>query len=460
MRFAICALSAALLSGCGYGSQNVNSYGFSNTGAAYGCNNTAQYGYAQQGGYVSNGCGAVGGYTQATNGYSAYGYAAGGAGLGLRGAQQGQAYNMGAQNMGVYGQSMGYPTTMGYSAGASAGASAYSSAASGMYGAGSMASSSASASASASAYGTVLNGSAPYGAAIGGQYAGGQYAANQYAGGQYASGHWEAGAGATQIVNGAPIYIPQPYPAYYYAGGGAGNACCELRGGSVALPFGLEVGIGTEFYIGGDIVGEKPAGPAKGGCGCEDDVPLNVSSTPTISYADAYKNAVNFDLAATYDITPSTLVLARLGYSKAEGNRIRTGTIDDGTLTEDLYAQWGDLEQFTVEGGVRKYMGGWNNSMSGFRPYFAATAGFAHNNTVNLSQYSATLMPEGANVQTYLHAGWTPTASAVLGAEMQIGPRTALGVEAGLRWRDDLYSIQPQSDRWSVPVKLRARVSF
>jgi len=157
-----------------------------------------------------------------------------------------------------------------------------------------------------------------------------------------------------------------------------------------------------------------------------------------------------------------------LGYSEAEGNRIRTGTIDDSLFvpapavvtSEDLFAQWSDLEQWTVEGGVRKYMGGWNNTMSGIRPYVQGTAGFTHNSAISLSQDSATLMPAGSNVQPYAEAGWTPTASGAIGAEMQVGPRTAIGVEAGVRWRDDLNTIAQSDDRWSVPVRLRGRVSF
>ncbi|MBL4869415.1 MAG: hypothetical protein JKX72_00515 [Robiginitomaculum sp.] len=198
----------------------------------------------------------------------------------------------------------------------------------------------------------------------------------------------------------------------------------------------------------------KPAGVATGGT-------LNVSATPAISYKDAYKKAVTYDAGMTYDISPSTTILGRLGYSKADGNRIKTGTIDDGTTTEDLYAQWGDLEQFTVEGGVRQYVGGWNNGLSGFRPYVGASAGFTHNNDVSLSQSSATLLPAGSNVQPYLDSGWSPTVAGVVGAEMQVGARTAIGVETGIRWRDDINSnVLAQEDRWSIPVKLRGRVSF
>lgn len=484
MRIAVCAFSAVLLSGCswfgGSSQSNSYSYGYGNGGGAYGCSGSAgayggqqaSYGYGQASGYTTaystGGCGGAangGGYGMGANGYGANGY-----GAGLRGAQGMGAQGMGAQGMGVNGQAMGAngygPTGVGGGygfgganaarfGGSTYGAGTYGT---GMYGAG------ANGATAGGGYGTVLGAAAPYGAAVGGavagtQYSGGQYANSQYAGGQYAGG-------TTTTIQGSPIYVPQPYPAYYgvgynagYAGGGYGYGYGfggGMRGASASLPFGFEASIGTEFSVGGDIVGAKSAGPASGG-GAN---PLNVSGTPAVSYADAYKKAVNYGLATSYDISPSTTVLASLGYSKAKGQNIQTGTIDDGTITEDLYAQWSDLEQYTVEGGLRQYMGGWNNGISGVRPYVGASAGFTHNNAVSLTQSSSTLMPVGSNTQNYLEAGWTPTASGVIGAEMQVGARTAIGVETGIRWRDDINSVQQQDDRWSVPLKLRGRVSF
>ena len=166
-------------------------------------------------------------------------------------------------------------------------------------------------------------------------------------------------------------------------------------------------------------------------------------------------------MAATYDLDSSTTLLGRVGYSKAEGERLLIGTIDDGgVVSEDLYARWGDLEQITVEGGIRKYFGGWNKQYTGLRPYVAGTAGFTRNNAVELAQQSDILAPADMNTQQYIDAGWTPTAAGAVGAEMQISRHAAIGVEAGLRWRDNLNTNTKTNSRWSVPLKLRGRVSF
>lgn len=421
MRLALCTLSAVLLSGCswlGIGGNSSNSYNQYGPGAGYGCTTGSygggQYAYGNQNGYVSQGgnagCAGAGGYNVANNGYgsNAGAYGAGGGAHGLRGAQSVNQYGMN-----------GY----GYSAGGGAGYSAES--------------------------GTMLGANTPYGSAVGGQYANGQWAAG-------------GAPGANQTVQGAPIFVQQPYPAYYgaSAGGGQygyGGAGCapQARGcGGAALPFGFEAGIGTNFSIDGDIFPGEVSKPFLGG-------PGSVSDLAPVSYKDAYKEAVHYDLAATYDVDPSTTLIARVGYSNSEGNRLLVGQVDDGAgLTEDLYAEFSDLEEVTLEGGIRKYMGGWNNRFSGVRPYVGATAGFTHNAGVDLTQSSATLVDPAIFVQEYIDAGWQPTASGVIGAEMQVGARTAIGVETGIRWSDDLDTNFETGDRISIPVRLRGRVSF
>lgn len=452
MRLALCTLSAVLLSGCswlGMGGNSSNSYG--QYGSSAGCVNGAygggqyaygnQYGYANQGGNA--GCAGAGGYGVAGNAYgagaggygmnSAGGYGAGPGAHGMHSAGPG-GYGMNEYGAGAYGAGAnglrGAQGAAGYGYGAGGGAG---------YGAGA---------------GTVLGAGAgtQFGSAVSGQYVNGQWVSN----GQYASG---GGSSTYQTVQGAPIYVPQPYPAYYGASSGGGynygyGYGGGLRGGGAALPFGIEAGVGTDFSIDGDVFPGELAKPFLGG-------PGTVSDLPAVSYKDAYGEAAHYDLAATYDIDPSTTVLARIGYSNAEGNRLLVGQVDDGAgLTEDLYAEFGDLEQVTLEGGVRKYMGSWNNRMAGIRPYVAATAGFTHNGSVDLVQSSATLVDPTLFTQEYIDAGWQPTASGVIGAEMQVGARTALGVETGIRWSDDLDTNFDTGDRISVPVRLRGRVSF
>jgi len=132
---------------------------------------------------------------------------------------------------------------------------------------------------SAGAYGgqysgvTTLGTGAPFGAAYGQSFAGGQFGGNQFVGGQN-----------VQTVQGEPIYVAQPYPAYYGVAGA--QSYSTLRGGfgAAALPFGLELGVGTNFDVGGDIFGAKEAGPAAGADGSPSSGRY-VSAQPAIRWA-------------------------------------------------------------------------------------------------------------------------------------------------------------------------------
>jgi len=256
-----------------------------------------------------------------------------------------------------------------------------------------------------------------------------------------------ANGGTVQTIQGAPIYVPQPYPAYYQAGfvGGGGGF---VQGG--ALPFGLELGFGRDFGLDGDIFpGElAKSDPVTG---------IHISDLPAIGYDDAWDNADSVDLTATYDVNYNTTLLARAGYSQADGNNLHVGYVEDAAgLREDLFAEFSDLEQYTIEGGFRHYLG----KPYGFRPYFGATGGFTRTEDVTLTQSSATHIDPAIFTQTYVDGGWSPTASGLVGAEWAVGSRSAIGVEAGIRWTDNLDSNFVSEDRLSVPVRLRGRLSF
>ena len=420
MRLATCALSAILLSGCswlgvGGGQGDVygyNSYGYSNAG--YGAYSQTAYG---------GGCGSV----QGTQYYT----------MQTPGCGSGKSYPLGGQGhmgqAGAYGQS-------------------------GAYGMRGMSGSSYAGSGSAGAAGggaTVLSSQAPYGSAVGGASTGGI-------------------AGATSVTNiqGAPIYVPQPYPAYYnagapalrgsmqgggyyggsgYYGGGYGAMCCGGGNyGGGAMPMGIEASVGTEFVIGGNVFPGVESKPFLGG-------PGHVSDIAPIGYADAFKEGVNYILAATYDLDPNTTLIGQVGVSKSKGQKLKIGTVDVGGVWEDLSAEFSDLNQVRVEGGLRRYMG---HNGYGLRPYVGASAGFVNTEDVTLTQSSATFVDPALFQQTYIRGGWTPTASGIVGAEWQVGPRSALGVETGIRWSDDLPTNIQSDDQWSVPLKIRGRVSF
>jgi len=466
MRLAVCALSAVLLSGCSW----LGMGGHGSSSGAYGANCAPSgTGFYNAGGA----CGAGGGYGVAGNGYGAgQGFGGAGAGYGQAGYGAGAGYGQAGYGAGAgFGQAgygagagfgqAGYGAGAGYGTGAGYGAGGYGAGAGlGGVGAG-LAANGVGAGYGVNGYNlqgfqgaygagggvTTLGANAGYGSAVYGQ---------NVVGTQYGNGQYVQGAGV-QTVQGAPYYVPQPYPAYY--------GVPQLRGVGAALPFAIGAAIGSEFDIGGDLFGGKEESPNGKDFASSTG---RVGALDAVGYDDAFKKGVNLGGNLEYDVSRNTTLIGGLGFSKREGQVLDNGTFEPGTYdsagnftssgaVETVTAEYSDLEEWKLEGGVRQYMG--YNPI--FRPYVGATGGFSYNNRVDVTQESSGgTLTAAANTQQFIDNGWRPTAAGVIGAEMAVGSRAALGVETGIRWRDNLDTNVKSEDRWSIPVSLRGRVAF
>ena len=292
---------------------------------------------------------------------------------------------------------------------------------------------------------TTLGQAAPFGAAA----FGGNVVGSQLTNGQFVNG------AAVQNVVGAPIFVPQPFAAPF--------GVPQLRGVGAALPFGFEVFGGTEFEVGGTLATRREESPSFGGGG-------RAGAFDDISYSDAFGPGYTIGGATTYDISRNTTLLGQFAFSEKNGRTVDTGSFQSGVFDaagqftpdigsatpRDLNGELGDLRQYTVEAGVRQYVG---NNFSPLRPYVAATGGFTYNNDVDLTQ---TFADDGTvfDQSEFIDNGWRPTAAALAGAEFAVGPRSAIGIESGIRWRDNLDATSDAEDRWSIPLRLRGRVAF
>ncbi len=430
MRIAICTLSAVLLSGCSW-------LGMGSGSSANGC----AVGHNQYGGAWNQGAGCDAGYGGAYGGAGAYGsgqngwgYGAGGAGGFGPGA--GGAYGAGAGGFGpgaggAYGAGAG---GFGPGAGGAYGAGGVGGfgpgAAGGIYGAG-----------AGGAFGqgaaggvTTLGAGAGYGTALGGQYS------------QYATGGQVVG-GNVQQIQGAPIYVPRPYPAYYQAP--------RLRLGGAALPLGLAGFAGVSSFNDGNVFGGEAAKPA-GASG------RSVSALDAVSYEDAFGEGDTYGAALEYDLDRNNTAFLSASRTEYDGQVVTNGTItqDNGggsVFTGDGLYEYSDLEQTTVEAGLRHYVG--NNT--GIRPYVSGSAGFTHNNDVTLTTYTDdTNIVAAPEKQEVIRGSWQPTAAGMVGAEIAAGPNFGLGVETGLRWTNERATNTKSDDTWSVPVRVRGRIAF
>ncbi len=408
MRLAVCALSAVLLSGCSWlgGGGSSFSDGFGASNGSYGAN--CAPGQAISYGQYGQDVGCAGGAYGVGQGFAEQGFG----GQGFAGQGFGQAgFGPGAVGAGLAAQGIG-----GQFNGAGFGGNGV----------------------------TTLGAAAPFGAAA----FGGGVIGSQLNNGQFVNG------AAVQNVVGAPIFVPQPFAAPF--------GVPQLRGVGAALPFGFEVFGGTEFDIGGTLASRKEVSPSFGGGGL-------AGTFPAVSYSDAFSDGYTLGGAGTFDVSRNTTLIGQASFSQKDGRTVDTGSFQSGTFDSagvftpdigsatprNLVGEFSDLEQYTLEAGVRQYVG--NNSA--LRPYVGATGGFTYNNDVDLRQ---TFVDDGSvfDDSQFIESGWRPTAAGIVGAEMAVGPRSAIGIESGIRWRDNLNANSDADDRWSIPLKLRGRVAF
>ena len=258
--------------------------------------------------------------------------------------------------------------------------------------------------------------------------------------------------------------MPQPFAAPF--------GVPQLRGVGAALPFGFEVFGGTEFDIDGVAFNGRersPSDPGNGGAS-----PGIAGEFDDVDFSDAFSDGYTLGGAVTYDMSRNTTLLASGTYSDKSGQTVDAGSFQSGTFTttppnltnftpdvgsvdRDLEASFTDLEQYTLEGGIRQYVG----NGYGLRPYVGATGGFTYNNDVEITQNYTDTGAVFSPTSEFIDSGWRPTASGVVGAEMAVGRRAAIGVETGIRWRDGLKGdIVNNDDRFSVPLNLRGRLAF
>lgn len=310
---------------------------------------------------------------------------------------------------------------------------------------------------------TTLGAAAPYGAAVGMPSGAGVGAAQSFSGQGFA-GQSFAGGGVQTVV-GAPIYVPQPYPAPYGVPQLRGQYCCGVTGGGGGgMPFGVELFGGIEMDSSGKLFTKKSNGPPDG----DYSIGIEVGEINPISYADAFGDTTTIGGALSYDVSRNTTILGAVSASSAEGQTVdnyttvQTGSWSGTTFTPTagsspraLDGTFSDLDLLTVEAGLRQYFG--HNPK--LRPYVAGTAGISHNNDVEFVQ---TYADDGTlyGQRRFIDSGWNPTASAVLGTEVAVTPRAAIGVETGIRWRDNMSSVAESEDRISIPVTVRGRLAF
>lgn len=236
--------------------------------------------------------------------------------------------------------------------------------------------------------------------------------------------------------------------------------------------------------------------------------------SPTISFDDVYTAPFRVTGGLEYIFNNHTTAFANAGYTRAEGKKgggvaiidelRRTtststfvtdpanGTVGAllGTTTNvsfipnqkvaEFNYEFNDMERIDMEVGMRHYFNSLESASAGrtITPFVSASAGAAHYSETSVAENQKQLFIQraydsagatsdfydvnfGNTVQIY-DAQWVPYGSVKGGMEWQLTPKTALALEAGLKYegkRD--FSNGTEGDAIiSVPVAIRGSFNF
>lgn len=245
--------------------------------------------------------------------------------------------------------------------------------------------------------------------------------------------------------------------------------------------------------------------------------PWDSESVPTISLQDAWSTPTTIGISGEFIVNDKATLFARGGYAAAEGSSggaasldatvfkrtnsffytadpsgvgyVLTGTAtgtefqSENLITEVSY-DFSDLNRYELEAGGRFYFDPVSGRETGrtVTPFVSASGGMSHYNaasyTLDQRQLSyESVFEEDENsyydldpnpaqvgpqrVELY-DAQWVPTGRLAAGVEWQVTPKTALALEAGLRYEGAReYANGNKGDaNIVVPVSLRGSFNF
>lgn len=244
--------------------------------------------------------------------------------------------------------------------------------------------------------------------------------------------------------------------------GGAYSDCgSSCVGGKQISRLNFEAGAGYDFITDGDAIS-----------GTQTHAGFPGQNLNNIEMKDAYDNAYNAFVGASYMINPDRKLTGQYTYSTAEGQTNDLGR-ETGRLT-NTNAKLSRYESHGVDVGLRqyfqpKYLGSSNFQ---YRPYVEGKLGAAYVDDINLISVEQG-NPASSRTVDFYDGGWVPTAAGMVGIETPLFNRTTIGLETGIRYTGQLDSasnLQAQapnlsgsnngSERWTVPVAIRGRYRF
>ncbi len=180
------------------------------------------------------------------------------------------------------------------------------------------------------------------------------------------------------------------------------------------------------------------------------------------SYRDVFGNGLQWRAGVGYLLTADDEVLASISYAVSSGEPLGVGTGG----ANPLFADFSDHQEFSIEAAYRRYF----EARDRWRPYAGAAVGLAF---VDRIQTNFTVPAVGVVLTSvdFYDNSTALTFGANGGVLYEVNDSVEVGGDIGLRWRSGLSEneglagtglerINDNSDRWTLPFGVMARVRF
>lgn len=188
------------------------------------------------------------------------------------------------------------------------------------------------------------------------------------------------------------------------------------------------------------------------------------------SQSKVYDTALSIGGEIGYGLSETGEALLAVRYLKANGNRINVGAAAAGAPVNaslPVLGDFGDYKSLSVELGYRQYL----MAGEGFSPFVAARAGLARVSSIS-ADFTVPDAGIALNNVPFSKSSWEFTSGVDLGLSIPAGTNFRIEPEVGIRYTGGakgndtalgglgLGSINNKGERWSIPMRVRLRVSM
>jgi len=157
---------------------------------------------------------------------------------------------------------------------------------------------------------------------------------------------------------------------------------------------------------------------------------IALTQSENVGFDDAFDAGIGVSGGVAYPLSETLSVVGGASLQSFGGNAVSLGSVDGEAMTGTL----SDMQRLNVDAGLQYSLPAQTVGQGlALRPYIEGRAGVAHTSGIALDNAQMSGRPvNGGEVGLYKDS-WSPTASAIIGAEIPVNDNVDVAVEGQIR---------------------------